>query len=120
MIQRKQTLFLILAFVAFAVTVFMPVGVPWVWIVALLAALGSLGNIFLYMRRPLQAKLCIALIGLGLVYYMAVAVYQHSIDGQLVFTWPLALPMVAMLCLFLAHKGILKDEKLVRSLDRIR
>jgi len=30
------------------------------------------------------------------------------------------MPMVAVLFLFLARKGILKDEKLVKSLDRIR
>ena len=120
MIQRKQTIFLLVAFVAMLVCALMPVGVPYVWLMAVIAALGSIGNIFLYTRRPLQARFCIALIGLGIIYYMAVAVYQHTIGGELVFTWPLALPALAIVCWFMAYKGIVKDEKLVRSLDRIR
>lgn len=120
MIQRKQTVFLLVAFAAMLVCALMPVGVPYVWCISVVAALGSVGSIFLYTRRPLQARLCIALIGLGIVYYMAVAVYQHTIAGQLVFTWPLALPALSIVCWFMAYKGIVKDEKLVRSLDRIR
>ena len=34
--------------------------------------------------------------------------------------WYHALPLVSILLIFLARKGILRDEKLVRSLDRIR
>jgi hypothetical protein len=120
MIQRKQTIFLLVAFVAMLVCALMPVGVPYVWLVAVVAALGSMGDIFLYTRRPLQARICIGLIGLSIIYYMAVAVYQHSIGGELVFTWPLALPALAIVFWFMAYKGIVKDEKLVRSLDRIR
>ena len=120
MIQRKQTIFLLVAFVAMLLCVVFPVGVPYVWIVALITALGSIGNVFLYKRRPLQARLCTVLIGLGLVYYVGVAVFQHTIGGQLVFTWPLAMPALAIVMWFMAYKGITKDEKLVRSLDRIR
>ena len=39
---------------------------------------------------------------------------------QPLLEWFAAMPMVAVLFLFLARKGILKDEKLVKSLDRIR
>ena len=120
MIQRIQTIFLLIAFAAMLVCALMPVGVPYVWVMAIIAALGSIGNIFLFTRRPLQARLCIALIGLGIMYYLAVAVYQHTIGGELVFTWPLALPALAIVFWFMAYKGIMKDEKLVRSLDRIR
>ena len=120
MIQRKQTLYLILASIVMLVCTFMPVGVPWVWLISAIAALGSLGDIFLYKRRPLQARLCVVLMALGLAYYMAVAAYQHSMGGELHLTWPLALPLAALLCWFMAHKGIMKDENLVRSLDRIR
>ena len=120
MIQRKQTVFLLVAFVAMLLCVVMPVGVPYVWVIAVVAALGSIGNVFLYTRRPLQARICFALIGLGLAYYVAVAVFQHTIGGQLVFTWPLAMPALSIVMWFMAYKGIMKDEKLVRSLDRIR
>ena len=46
--------------------------------------------------------------------YLALAVMQPLLE------WFAAMPMVAVLFLFLARKGILKDEKLVKSLDRIR
>jgi hypothetical protein len=51
---------------------------------------------------------------IGVVYYIALAVMQP------VLGWYTAMPMVAVLFLFLARKGIVKDEKLVKSLDRIR
>lgn len=120
MIQRKQTIFLIVAFLAMIVCALMPVGVPYVWIVSVVAALGSLATVFLYKQRPLQARCCTLLMGLGIIYYIGVAVFQHSIGGELVFTWPLAMPALSILCWFLAYKDIMKDEKLVRSLDRIR
>ena len=50
----------------------------------------------------------------GIVYYIFLAIRQPLLG------WYSALPMVAVLLLFLARKRIVKDEKLVRSLDRIR
>jgi hypothetical protein len=50
----------------------------------------------------------------GIAYYIVLAVKQPIMD------WTNALPLVAVLLAFLARKRILKDEKLVRSLDRIR
>ena len=52
--------------------------------------------------------------------YVALAVFNHQTDGQMVLSWPMAMPAAAIVLLFLAHKGIQHDEKLVRSLDRIR
>ncbi len=120
MIQRKQTVYLLLAFVAMLVGAIVPTGLPLLWLIAAVAALGSIGNIFLFNNRPLQAKLCVGLLVLGLAYYIAVAVMHHANGGTTTFTWPMALPLVAMLFWFLAYKGINADEKLVRSLDRIR
>jgi hypothetical protein len=48
------------------------------------------------------------------------AVRNRNLAGSVQLHWQDALPMLAVLLLFLARQGIIKDEKLVRSLDRIR
>ena len=113
MIQRIQTVWLLLAFVALVVcAVFEPMS----YLKGMVGAMAvvALGVVFLFKNRPRQANLCAVLMGLGVVYYIALAVMQLALE------WYCALPMVAVFFLFLARKGIVKDEKLVKSLDRIR
>ena len=119
MIQRKQTLFLLLAVVVMAVCA-ATAGIQYVWILAVLCSLGSLADVFLYNNRKLQARVCTGLIMLGVLYYIAVAVLFNVSGENTVLAWPMALPAVAIVAWFLAYKGIMHDEKLVRSLDRIR
>ena len=112
MIQRKQTIFLLLA--AILALVCLVVRLQWIDIVQGLSAVLSVYTIFIYKRRPLQAKLCLLGLFLIFVWYVLLAVYQgyvQTID---------ALPMVNAILIFLARKGILDDEKLVRAADRIR
>ena len=113
MIQRIQTIFLLLAGIAFAVSAVMG-DMLWTEVLLGCLALLSLGNIFLFRKRPTQATLCTAAMALAIVYYIILAVQQPML------VWPMALPMVAVILLFLARNRIVKDEKLVRSLDRIR
>ncbi|UKK54925.1 DUF4293 family protein [Prevotella sp. E2-28] len=113
MIQRIQTVYLLLAVIVLVVgCVFEPMG--YTKGVTGGMALLTLAVVFLYKNRPTQAKLCTALMAVGIVYYIALAVMQP------VLQWFTVMPMVAVLFLFLARKGIVKDEKLVKSLDRIR
>lgn len=114
MIQRIQTIFLLLAGVAFGVGAIMEGGALWLQVLLGLLAVVSLGIIFLYKQRPTQATCCVGGMVLALVYYIMLAVNQPQI------VWYMAMPLVGILFLFLARKSILKDEKLVRSLDRIR
>lgn len=120
MIQRKQTVFLLLAAIAFVVCAVCDQTVPFccAWSAAL--GVATLGNIFLFKNRKLQSLLCVVLMAIGVIYYIALAVFNNSADGALQLTWPMALPAVAIVFLFMAYKGIRHDEKLVRSLDRIR
>ncbi len=120
MIQRKQTIYLLLAFIAFAVCAICDQTVAFCcgWSAAL--SLFTLGNVFLYKNRKRQSLLCVVFMALAVIYYVALAVFNHGAGGSLVLTWPMALPAVAIVLLFLAYKGIQHDEKLVRSLDRIR
>ncbi len=120
MIQRIQTIYLLLAFIALAVCALFDqtFGFLCGWTAGM--SLLTLADVFLYKNRKTQDLLCMVLIALGVVYYVALAVFNHQLDGALVLTWPMALPAAAIVLLFLAHKGIQHDEKLVRSLDRIR
>lgn len=112
MIQRKQTVFLLLACILALVCFFMRLQ----WLDALLAvsAVLSAFTIFQYRRRLMQARLC--LVGLFIIFawYIGLAVLEGrvgTIEG---------IPMVNAILIFLARKGILDDEKLVRAADRIR
>ena len=112
MIQRKQTVFLLLACVLALVCFFL----RWQWIdtLQLCSALLSAVTIFQYHRRIVQARLC--LVGLFIVFawYIGIAVLEGSVGTVE------ALPMVNAILIFMARKGILDDEKLVRAADRIR
>ena len=128
MIQRKQTVFLFLALVATICCLCMPVGTfvqqgmgtdstvfnLWmeqdgnknfaVWplfVVLLLSCPVCLMAIFAFRNRMLQSKLCVV----GMALHVGFAS---------------AFPVVALVLYFMARRGILADEKLVRAADRIR
>lgn len=112
MIQRKQTVFLLLA--AILAVVCLVVRWQWIDIVQGLSAVLSVYTIFIYKNRPLQARFCLLGLLLVFVWYVLLAVYQGNV------TTIDSLPMVNAILIFLARKGILADEKLVRAADRIR
>ena len=120
MIQRIQTVYLFLAFALLLVCAICDQTFMFLcgWTAAL--SVLTLADIFLYKQRTRQAMFCLILMMLAVVYYVALAVINHRMNGGLLLTWPMLLPAVAIVFLFMARKRIIKDEKLVRSLDRIR
>jgi hypothetical protein len=118
MIQRKQTVFLILAFVLTVVCMIVSSSASlWHLVCLLLSAVLSIVSVFLYKKRILQANLCLLNIVALLAWYILVAVLpQYDLLSQ----WTSSLPAVSIILVFMARQGILADEKLVRSLDRIR
>ncbi len=118
MIQRIQSVYLLVAFIL------MMLGAYFLWgrfvlvALAVVAALGSLANIFLYKNRPRQALVCKILCGLGVVF--AVWLFFNPLAVQADTIGSIVVAMGAALCWLLAGRAIMKDEKLVRSLDRIR
>lgn len=87
-----------------------------------LAGLISLVNIFNFRNRKLQVRIAsfnIVLI-LALSFWMAQLV--RGLDGltTLDIELGLYLPIVSIIFTFLAIRGIKKDEKLIRSADRLR
>lgn len=85
----------------------------------------SLAIIFMYKNRKTQALNCYIQLAAILVEVIVCCalVYYTSIDGKEVSFRPafaLCTPIIAMIFLLLAHKGIMDDERLVKAADRIR
>ena len=154
MIQRIQTLYLLIIAALMAVTLFS--GLAWfagdagefglfafglktaggevvqstvyMGVLLALACALPLVTIFLFKRRLVQIRLCavelVLLIGAGAMmgiyfylcnrYFADSEFYSHTLKISLVF------PLVCLVFDLLALRAIFRDEKLVRSLDRIR
>lgn len=141
MIQRIQTIWLLLA----AVAGFLITQVPLyqgtlasqtvkryfatesllLFAVAIIAALSALIAIFLFKNRSAQIKLTIFGI-LASVAFIALEVWQadnfSKSNGilKLSYLWGALLPVAMIFFFILAAKNIRKDRKLVKSLDRLR
>lgn len=85
----------------------------------------SLVTIFLYKKRMLQFRLAnlVAVLSAGLLavlLFADVVKVEAFLGGEKQVLWPSYLPLVSMFSAFAAGVFIKKDEKLVRSADRIR
>ena len=158
MIQRKQTVFLFLAFVAMVLNFIFPIAkfigggdyqiefylyklvslVPDVTVpvdnsffiagtaFAGVVALGSLISIFFYNNRILQAKVVRMLViftlaQIAVLFFYSIPAIEKISGNQVEYNYVgIAMPLVAFLMLVLAVRGIMDDEKLVRSADRLR
>ncbi len=161
MIQRKQSLFLLIAAALTIVAACMP-QLHWALVVVLaLTALISLYTIFAFNNRRTQSRLCSLNLLLTLGWYALWAVLYlgcntcaadacavaESIEAcapastdvcatastdasstdactaaacPIARCLPAALPLLAAVFVVLARRAIIADEKLVRSIDRIR
>lgn len=149
MIQRIQTLYLLIVAALMALTLFLPLawfGVggeqfdlyafalrassgevmrPPVYtgIVLVAACVLPLVTIFLFKRRLLQIRLCVVEMVLLAGAEVMLAAYYFFGHGATDFQGmkpAIALPLVSLLFAWLAARAIFRDERLVRSLDRIR
>lgn len=150
MIQRIQTLYLLLVAILGTLLCFfppvqflMPDGVEYIpllafdkWplaVITIAIPLLALVNIFLFKHRLLQARLNIVNVVLCLGYYALIALYvafvvkgyeplqENTLQGA---EWYLniwaAFPLVNVVLTMMATRRILKDEALVRAADRLR
>ena len=148
MIQRIQTLYLLIVTALVAVMLFAPLawfagqaGEYGLYAFSLRSADGTLAQptlylgillplvtIFLYRRRLLQIRLCVAEMVLlagavvmeGVYYFLSGRLFAGMAFHTQGFRPAIALPLVALLFAFLAARAIFHDELLVRSADRIR
>jgi hypothetical protein len=96
-----------------------------VFILALVLTLVPLINLFMYRSRKIQLRICIYSIILafgliGLIYYYFVVGFRQLDEPAYALRFPLVIPAIFIILIYLAFRGIRKDEILVRSLDRIR
>jgi len=93
-------------------------------IIILLIPILSLVTIFVFKKRNIQLLLSKILIGLvtGLIlvsgYYSYIIITDYS--GEIVPGVKMALPLIMLILSILAFRGIRKDDRLVKSYDRLR
>ena len=150
MIQRIQSLYLLVVTALMAVTLFAPLA----WFAAdgeefrlyafslqtlegesiymglllLASCLLPLLTIFLYRRRMLQIRLCVVemVLLLGAVameviyYFLSVRAFSDQTLHAQGFKPSIALPIVCLFFMYLAVRAIFRDELMVRAADRIR
>ncbi len=141
MIQRIQSLWLLLASVATGLLFKLPVysgilntGAPrellvgqdyLLFLVTAVLVLFPLVTIFLFKNRSNQKKLIWVSLLLNAVFVALIWMEVSSFTVANSFTSSMykvgaALPVVSIVLLLLAYGGIRKDEKLIRSADRLR
>ncbi len=157
MIQRIQSLFIIVALAAFVACFFFPfwnysgtnpgyvylvsifsvkcisgvdqgamIGTIPVIVLVSVSIIISVVSFFYYKKREMQIKmnnynLFITLIFIGTIFLWIPYTIQEKLPAS-TYEWRfgLVLPLIAVVCLLLANVFIRKDEKLVKSADRLR
>src|SRR5689334_8028552 len=138
MIQRQQTLWLLLATIAAILCFVFPfatgkglvkgletdhvlnAGSNFLLLLSVGASIIlSTINIFLYKDRPLQARLCL----FGILISVLIIIQYIFLTGKMTKS-TLALfcilPFIMLASYYISYRDIRKDEKLVKSLDKLR
>ena len=149
MIQRIQSVYLLVVTILMIVCMCSPVGsiiastneisefgnlcitmpdgtkdyAPWaLFVILLVVAILSFGTIFLFKKRMLQIRLTIFSSVVLIGYYMALIAYIFMLAEDTSFTpsWIICLPFIGIILNWLAIRGIGADEALVKAYDRLR
>lgn len=147
-IQRIQSVYLLIAVILMAVFAFFPalsfelggrefvygaletgkVGAthidPLMLMLIVLISLLAFIDIFLFKNLQRQMTVCFVDIILGLAMMVAIGIQAFVVGGRegvtLTWQWYLALPVLAIIFLMLAHKAMSSDKKKLRDADRLR
>ena len=153
MIQRIQTVYLLIIALVMAIPLFVPIAqilIPsdasynfftygvvligqqsvlqahyWALFILNIFMIGlPIVTVFLYKKRFLQLRLCIAeiilLVGSMILMWYHINQFQSNINADIIYKISFILPLVSVVLAYLAMRGIFKDIKLLKSLDRIR
>ena len=96
-----------------------------VFVLGTVIAVLSFITIFLYKNRPTQARICMIdaffLVTFYIVIFLSGYTFREDLSASNIsWTAYIVMPFIALILDILAYKAINKDERLVRSLDRIR
>lgn len=150
MIQRKQTIFLILAIICSVICLSLPLGtieydevvvgnfynlwavrdgvrsfITWPLFAILLVTIPlAIVAIFAYNNRRFQIHLCNLCMLLILGWYIVTIVIPKSMltdmHLSITYSYGAALPFISMVMYFLAKRGVIADEKLIKSTEHFR
>jgi len=130
MIQRIQTVYLFFVFCLTAILVFIPFSTLNSFSEGFsmgfnaVIAVAAIVSIFLYKNRRMQLRLCYAMLTGFVAIYLIYFIFNMQnfslaeLFGHVRYTF--VFPFISIILVYLAIRGIKKDEKLVRSLDRLR
>ncbi len=147
MIQRIQSLLLLLAVAAYALLFFFPIAeyssqdvintfsllkitnansnstLPLVILTCLLAAT-CLVTIFLYKKRLLQIRITAITLLVHIIFifwiFYTTGIIEKSLNTVVSYKAGMYIILVPLVLIGLAHRAIRRDEKLVNSTDRLR
>ena len=92
--------------------------------ILLLSAIVAVATIFLYKNRVLQIRMTIFNMILMVAFYLAFIIFyfifKKALEASFCFNWVIGLPLAAMLLNYLATRAIRRDEVLVKAADRLR
>ena len=134
MIQRIQSVYLLVVTILIIICLCSPVGsyigsgtkdyAPWaLFVILLVVAVLAFGTIFLFKKRMLQIRLTIFSTILLIGYYATLVTFIFMLKEESMtfsLSWTVCLPLVAIILNWLAIRAIGKDEVLVKAYDRLR
>lgn len=89
-------------------------------IINAITIIGSITILFLYKNRKRQMLLCLYLSAMQIVLVGLMYRYANETEGLPVYKLPFVFPVLNFILSLLARHSIKKDEELVKSADRIR
>lgn len=152
MIQRKQSLFLLIDAILCIICLMLPLGIfrpqqigvdttlynLWIrlgdgstnwqsaplFAILLIHVAISIYTIFIYSKRKLQIKLCTWNIAIIVLWYVVGAIVVFTTGKELEADFKAGfsaiLPIISLILVVMARKGVKADEALIRAADRIR
>lgn len=100
---------------------------PNTWLVAFAAAIAVLAGIAIFMFKKRKLQLLLGSFNYLFILGLIVMMYMYTIqmdyfdgDSNSGFTFYAGMPLALIVLNYMALKGVTKDEKLVRSMDRLR
>ena len=140
MIQRIQSVYLLVVTILIIICLCSPVGsyigsdysvsaltnlclTMALFVILLVVAVLAFGTIFLFKKRMLQIRLTIFSTILLIGYYATLVTFIFMLKEESMtfsLSWTVCLPLVAIILNWLAIRAIGKDEVLVKAYDRLR
>ena len=122
-IQRIQSLYLLIAAVLMAAFAFFPAFDVSMMVLIVLISLLAVVDIFLYKNLQRQMTVCFVDIIIGLAMLVAIVIQIVKLTKEnlaVQWNWTWLLPVFSIIFLMLAHKAMSRDKKMLRDSDRLR